>query len=96
MGYQDLYHRAPYPARVVAASARGLVLRRRRYGPDTDDLVRAALERESWDQAAWDGYLGRRLDKIMEVARQRVRAYEAVPSAAWTGEIGRASCRERV
>ena len=87
MGVQDLYHRAPYPARVAAASARGLVLRHRRFGPGTDDLVVAALERDAWSAGAWNRYLEPRLDQILEVAHHRVRAYQSVPAAAWTGGL---------
>lgn len=83
MDLEALYHRAPYPARVVAASARGLILARRRYGAETDRLVEAALDREQWSAAEWHAYRAERLARVLAIARERVPAYRqaATPSA---------------
>ena len=51
-----LYHALPYPLKVAVASARGLQLRRWRYGPETERLAAEALDRERWNPsrlAAW-------------------------------------------
>jgi phenylacetate-CoA ligase len=49
-----LYHHLPYPAKVLAASARGRALDRWRYGPDTARLVEEALARDGWTAAQWE------------------------------------------
>ena len=70
-----LYHRLPYPVRSVAASARGYYLNWWRYGPETDDLVERALERESWPADQWASYQSERLAYILHRAATRVPYY---------------------
>ena len=78
MSLERLYHRAPYPVRVAAASARGLVLDRARYGSETEGLVGAALERDHWEKSQWDRYRHDRLAEVLSVARRLVPAYEGM------------------
>ena len=51
-----LYHHLPYPAKVLAASARGRALDRWRYGPDTARLVEEALARDGWTAEQWHAW----------------------------------------
>ena len=48
--FQKLYDRAPAPARHVLTSARGWILARIRYAPETFELVRELHSRESWSR----------------------------------------------
>lgn len=48
-----VYGRLPYPAKVLAASARGLRLRAWRYGPGFEGEVRWVLDRDRWDGERW-------------------------------------------
>jgi len=43
-----VFHCLPGPLRSAAASLHGLRLRSWRYGPETERLVREAIERETW------------------------------------------------
>ncbi|RMH19052.1 MAG: phenylacetate--CoA ligase family protein [Acidobacteria bacterium] len=70
-----LYHRLPYPLKVLAASLRGLELRRWRYGEETPRLVAAAEERESWDEERWRAWQQERLAALLERAARRVPYY---------------------
>ena len=72
-----LYHRMPPPLRNVAASARGLTLRRLRYGRETDELVEQALERESWTPEQWRAWRATRLAYVLHRAATRVPYYRA-------------------
>lgn len=71
----DLYHRLPPSLRNVAASAHGWRLRRRRYGSETETLVKAALERETWTQADWSDWQSERLRRLLGRARSTVPYY---------------------
>jgi phenylacetate-CoA ligase len=71
----QLYHRAPYPLKVLAASAWGYYLRRWRYGPETDQLVQEALERESWTSEKWQAWRENRLSLVLHRAATRVPYY---------------------
>ncbi len=84
---QSVYERAPYGVRVAAASARGLVLSRRRYSGATEQLVDEALDRERWSPDQWDAYRAGRLDEVLRVARRHVPAYRHLPDPA-TGAGG--------
>lgn len=75
----SIYHRAPYPLRVAVASAHGAVLRRRRYGRRTDDLVQEALDRERWSPDRWRAWQEDRLATLVDTARHLVPAYAQVP-----------------
>lgn len=70
-----LYHRLPYPLRVVAASGRGWILRGRRYGPETERLVAEALERESWGAERWESWQRERLGRVLHRAATQVPYY---------------------
>ena len=48
-----LYHRLPAWARPVAVSLRGYYLKSWRYGPETERLVKEALERETRSPERW-------------------------------------------
>jgi phenylacetate-CoA ligase len=71
----ELYHRLPYPLRVAAASARGSYLRWWRYTPQTEDLVAAALERETWSTARWQHWQQERLAFLLHRAATKVPYY---------------------
>jgi phenylacetate-CoA ligase len=70
-----LYHRAPYALRVLMASTRGFRLRRWRYGPETETLVAAALERDHWSAARWAEWQHERLQQILHRAATQVPYY---------------------
>ncbi len=72
-----LYHRLPAPARSVAATLRGLYLRWWRYGPETDRLAEAALEREHWSAERWAAWGHERLAFVLHRAATRVPYYRA-------------------
>jgi phenylacetate-CoA ligase len=82
-----VYRRSPYPARVAMASARGLVLRRRRYGRDLEERVAAALDRETWSADRWRTWQGERLDAVLRIARDQVPAYGSVPPRPRPGGV---------
>ena len=71
----QVYHHMPYPLRVLAASAHGYRLRWWRYGPETEDLVAAALERERWPAERWRAWQEERLAYILHRAATRVPYY---------------------
>jgi phenylacetate-CoA ligase len=71
----SLYHRLPYPLRVVAASGRGLYLRWWRYGRETERLVEEALEREAWGAERWRAWQEERLAYLLHRAATRVPYY---------------------
>lgn len=70
-----LYFHLPMSARGAAASAYGLYLRWWRYGPDTEELVDAALARESWSTERWEHYHEEQLAPLLHRAATRVPAY---------------------
>lgn len=81
MSLYDLYHRVPYPVRVAAASAQGLVLRRRRYGRETDRLAGEAIDRETWGPSSWQQWQEAHLERLLEISRSHVPAYRSLPQA---------------
>ena len=70
-----LYHGLPTPLRSAAATLRGYYLRSWRYGPETDRLVEAALEREHWTPERWQAWQHDRLAYILHRAVTHVRHY---------------------
>ncbi len=70
-----VYHRLPGPARQAAASAVGWYLGRWRYGPETDQLVSEALEREQWSSDRWKAYREERLSFVLHRAVKHVPFY---------------------
>jgi phenylacetate-CoA ligase len=73
----QMYHALPPPIRSVAASVRGLHLKRWRYGAETDALVAAALERDRWSAERWKAYTDERLSYVLHRAATRVPFYRA-------------------
>ena len=70
-----LYHSLPAPARSVVASLRGLYLRSWRYGPETEGLVEAALDRDAWSEREWRNWREERLSRLLHRAATRVPYY---------------------
>jgi len=72
----NIYHALPYPLRVAAASLRGYHLRSWRYGPDEERLIKAALERDSWDAQSRRAWEIDRLTYILERSATKVPFYK--------------------
>src|SRR5713101_7275778 len=70
-----LYHRLPAPMRSVAASLRGLYLRSWRYGPETEQMVEEALDREYWSSEQWKVWQEERLAYVLHRAATQVSYY---------------------
>jgi phenylacetate-CoA ligase len=70
-----LYHRLPYPFKVVAASARGRRLKRWRYGPETEDLVAGFLAHDGWSKEQWRRWQEERLAFVLHHAATQVPFY---------------------
>lgn len=70
-----LYHQLPAPLRSLVATARGYYLRAWRYGPGSEELVLAALERERMAPARWDALRARQLGELLHRAATRVPYY---------------------
>lgn len=71
----QLYHGLPVPARSVAASLRGYYLRWWRYGPETEQIVAEAIEREGWSEQRWKSWQQERLALLLHHAATRVPYY---------------------
>jgi phenylacetate-CoA ligase len=69
------YHQLPPFLRSIAASARGGYLRAWRYGPRTDELCEAALEREHWTPREWQTWQDERLAPLLHRAVRHVPYY---------------------
>lgn len=78
--FTSVYHRLPRVAQNLAVSLYGRQLRRERYGPETDGLVEAALERETWTASRWRRWEEERLAFVLHRAATRVPYYRAL----WT------------
>ena len=65
----------PYPAKVLAASARGRRLERWRYGPATERLVEEALARDGWTAEQWRVWREERLAYVLHRAATQVPTY---------------------
>lgn len=70
-----LYHASPSPLRSFLATMRGLELRFRRYGRETDSLIEAAAERERWSPQAWKDWQETALEEILNHAATTVPYY---------------------
>ena len=70
-----LYELLPACLRTLPASARGLQLRRWRYGPDTERLVESALEREHWGPKQWEQWQQEQLARMLDHAARSVPYY---------------------
>jgi len=71
----QLYHAMPQPVRTVAATLKGLRLRWWRYGPGTEALVGAALEREHWSAGRMKDWQDERLAFLLHRAETQVPWY---------------------
>lgn len=72
-----IYHHLPSSWRGVPASLRGLYLRWWRFGPETEQLVQAALAREQWSVERWQDWQQERLAQALHQAATRVPYYRA-------------------
>jgi len=70
-----LYHHLPSIARTIVASARGYYLRSWRYGAESERLIEAAIERESWSAEKWQKWQSERIMEILHRAATRVPYY---------------------
>jgi phenylacetate-CoA ligase len=70
-----LYQSLPPALRSACATVHGFKLRHWRYGPETEELVRAALEREHWSQERWKVWQEERLAYVLHRAATRVPYY---------------------
>ena len=59
----------------VAASFRGRQLQSRRDGPETEELVVAALERDTWNEDRWKPWQEERLARLLHHAATKVPYY---------------------
>jgi phenylacetate-CoA ligase len=59
----------------MVASLRGSYLRHWRYGPESEELTKAALERERWSQRQWTFYIDDRLRNVLQRAATQVPYY---------------------
>jgi phenylacetate-CoA ligase len=71
----QVYHRLPYPMRILAASVRGYYLRLWRYGKETERFIAEALQREQWSQEEWEEWQKKRLAEILHRAVTQVPYY---------------------
>ena len=71
----NLFHKAPYPARVLAASARGAQLRRWRYSRGSEALVEEALARDRWPLERWETWQSQRVAEVLRRAATSVPYY---------------------
>ncbi|HEX2748757.1 MAG TPA: hypothetical protein VHM91_12205 [Verrucomicrobiales bacterium] len=70
-----LYRRLPAGLRSVVASLRGMQLRARRYGRETEALAAAALERDHWDSGQWHRWQQQQLTALLDRAATKVPFY---------------------
>lgn len=70
-----LYHRFPSFLQSVVASVRGVQLQGQRYGPETEELVAEALERDYWSAEQWRTYQEDRLTYMLHRAATQVAYY---------------------
>ena len=75
MDLRSLYQALPAPLRTIVASARGYQLRWRRYGADTERVMREAADREHWSADRWRAWQGERLARVLHRAATRVPYY---------------------
>lgn len=71
----QIYHAMPEPLRNAAATMKGLRLRWWRYGPDSEALIAAALERDRWSPERLTAWQDERLAFLLHRAATRVPWY---------------------
>lgn len=81
-----LFHALPYPLKTLAAGFYGQRLRRVRYGPETDDLVARANERDFWTKAQFEKWQRLELEALLG------KAVEAVPHYRGIAGSSRSAC----
>ena len=62
---------------MAAANLRSAYLAAWRYGPETEELIAQAADRESWSPAAWQRWQEERLSRLLHRAATRVPWYRA-------------------
>ncbi|HTL46800.1 MAG TPA: AMP-binding protein [Verrucomicrobiae bacterium] len=72
----ETYHSLPYPLKCAAATIWGRHLKSRRYGGETEEKVRQALERETWTPEKWRQWTSERLAAMLHAAATQVPYYE--------------------
>jgi phenylacetate-CoA ligase len=77
--WQAFYDHAPAPARHLLTSARGWLLARIRYAPETFSLLHALRTHESWTAADIASYQLHTLKQILAHARSTVPFYASYP-----------------
>jgi phenylacetate-CoA ligase len=70
-----VYHRLPYPMKVVVASTRGYILRLERYDRETEQIVERVLERENWSAEKWKNWREEKLAFVLHRAATTVPYY---------------------
>jgi phenylacetate-CoA ligase len=70
-----IYHKLPYPAKVLAASARGRYLNQWRYSADTEPMVAEYLARDWWSADQWRTWREERLAFVLRRAAADVPYY---------------------
>ena len=70
-----IYHKLPYPAKVLAASARGRYLNQWRYSADTEPMVAEYLARDRWSADQWRTWREERLAFVLRRAAADVPYY---------------------
>jgi phenylacetate-CoA ligase len=82
---QRAYDRCPSPARNVLTSARGWVLTRIRYAPETTAMLRELGAHESWKAEDIAAYQCRALQRTLDDSRRSVPFYRGYPDAQIKG-----------
>lgn len=75
MSLERIFRSLPAPLKNAAASLHGLRLHRRRYGRESEALVEAALDRDTWDAGRWRRFLDERRERMLRRAARRVPYY---------------------
>lgn len=73
----NLYNHLPASLRWVPASLRGYYLNWWRYDRNTERLVEAALERDTWSERQWSDWLSDRVGPLLERAATLVPHYRS-------------------
>lgn len=70
-----IYHKLPYPAKMLAAGARGRYLNRWRYSAETEPMVAEYLARERWSVEQWHTWREERMAFVLRRAANDVPYY---------------------
>lgn len=80
MDRYDLYEKLPGSLQTIAVSARGLSIRRSRYGAEFRTYTRKAISRQWQTQERWRELQAERLETLLTYARQHVPYYRSALS----------------